>query len=405
MRLSLTLLAVSALCACGPSVEEARKTFPPISKDRPLGTKCSTTDSASLKRAPAHPLNPTGGWLGKGNSFVDYDRTMKRDKNHLELSDGCISGYVRFAVPGYLRARSYDDYFGDVYCGWSPLKVDLKPTSDFVFVSLDLCSVGDGGLDQVHEVAWFPQGTSQGILIFSTAYKSPGQALTAADTYRRELLGNSWQFNDKLAQNAAIAYLARGDLPAAKRVIEDALAILAGMKDATDGQGRIIPAFEIHRNDWASMLSYKLGMSIGTQEFDTTLSELRKVLETPSKNYAGTRDSIERMLPLYVWFNDLISGKKSPIPSPQNMEEGIVGHEPKYTANYLLSKMSEQDFVRREGANGLFWLAVKRLQSNDTRGSAELLQSFLKEQRHSTAIGFEIAAAANMRRKLLESDR
>lgn len=146
--------------------------FTQISKDRPIGTECSTSDSASVKRAPMHPLGPTGGWYESGNNLVDYNKTMVSDANHLEVRNGCISGYVRFDKPGYLQARSYDDYFGDVYCGWSPKKLQIKPTKDFVFVSLGICSVGDGGLDQVHEVAWFPDSGSTGTLVFSTAHQT-----------------------------------------------------------------------------------------------------------------------------------------------------------------------------------------------------------------------------------------
>jgi hypothetical protein len=210
------------LSACGPSVEHARKTFPAISKERPLCTKSSITDSASKRRASAHPLGPTGGWYdNNNNTLVDYTRTAQRDSNHLEMDNGCISGFVRFDKPGYLQARSYDDYFGDVYCGWSPKKLQIKPTEQFVFVSLGTCSVGDGGLDQVHEVAWFPENSSEGTLIFSTAHPSPGEKLSASETYRPSLLGNEYQFNETLATKTTADYLRKGDLAAAMKVVDD----------------------------------------------------------------------------------------------------------------------------------------------------------------------------------------
>ncbi len=401
----LTLLAlIPVICgifsACGPSVEQARKMFPPISKQRPLGTKSSTTDSASIKRASEHPLGPTGGWYESNNNLVDYSRTVKRDANHLEMSNGCISGYVRFGKPGYLIARSYDDYFGDVYCGWSPNKLQIKPTEQFVFVSLGTCSVGDGGLDQVHEVAWFPKDSSEGTLIFSTAHQSPGQQLTAADVYRPSLLGNVYQFNETLANKAAEDNLRKGDLAVARKVIADGLKVLSSMRDSVDGQtGKNIPALESHRNEWASMLSYKLGMSLGEPDFDATLLEFQKVIDSPGRGNSLTCDTVRKMLPLYVWLNDEVHGKQSKVPAPSKLEQSVVGHEPIYIANYLQSKTPEEEFVRRQGDTGVFWSGVKRFVSGDTKGSATRFDQFLMKKLYSSNYGFEVAAAAKMKQR------
>jgi len=407
MCLLAPIIVCAALTACGPSVKQARENFPQISKQRPLGTKSSTTDSASAKRASAHPYGPSGGWHDNGNTLVDYKRTAQRDTNHLEMNNGCISGFVRFDRPGYLQARSYDDYFGDVYCGWSPDKLQLKPTDQFVFVSLGTCSVGDGGLDQIHEVAWFPENSSEGTLIFSTAHPSTGEKLSAADIYRPSLLGNAYQFNEILATRAAADYFRKGDLKAACAVIDDAQKVLSSMKNAIDGQTHEeIPALQLHRDEWVSMLAYKLGSALGEPEFETTIRELQNILDTPGRGRALTCETIGKMLPLYKWLNEDIKAHGNPkvrpptIPDASTLESSIVGYEPTYIADYLQSKTPEDEFVSRQGTTGLFWSAVKRYSSHDTKGSRERFNAFLNEKRHLFKYGFEIAAAAKLKSRL-----
>ena len=54
--------------------------------------------------------------------------------------------------------------------GWSPAFVEYEPQPQPVCVAFSLCIVGDGGLDQVHELCWIPEGEEKGVIVFSTAH-------------------------------------------------------------------------------------------------------------------------------------------------------------------------------------------------------------------------------------------
>lgn len=377
------------------SVEEAKSKFAPISNSRPLGCKSGLDDSASIKRALMHPAGPTGGWYGK-KDIVEYDRTLARDSNMLVMRDNSISGFVKFDTPGRLQARSYDDYFGDVYCGWAPNTIQLKPTKEPVFVSLSLCTVGDGGLNQVHEVVWFPEGKKDGVLIFSTAHPMPGEALKASNTYSRDQLGNQYQFNAKLANDLLTEYLKTDNISEAETVITDSLKILQVMPDATSSDGPV-PAKSLHLDDWKMILGYKLGLALGRPDYAKAAAEYREILAAEYKtrhNY----DRPERMinqLPLYEWLNNLYAGKKSPVPSFGKKENGILySGDPIDITEYLTGMAEEERFLRRENT-GEFWAAAKSYAEGNKKSAKQHLDKFFAT-RLNEDMAVEIGAAANL---------
>ncbi len=281
-----TALTTTLITACGADLEADKKKYPALSTERLVGSKCGVNDSASVKRAAMHPLGPTGGWnlYGRENNQVDYSRTKKLAANYLVLDRGGISGYVKFDKPGYLQARSYDDIYGDVYCGWSPEKLEVNPTKDYVYVSLGTCSVGDGGLEQVHEVSWFPQGQQEGIIVFSSAHPEKPSPLTASDLYRPDLLGNESQFNDRLASETISDYLRQSNFKKANEVIDASRTLLSKMRDSVDGTTRKpISAKEMNREQWAMIQTYRLGLALGESNFDSLFEDLESTVNGPSR--------------------------------------------------------------------------------------------------------------------------
>ena len=150
---------------------------PRISASRPIGSRCSANDSASIKRAASHPLVHGGVWADK--STVNFDRTRMLQANELEFDNKhYIVGYVRFDTAGELRMRSYDDLYGAVYCGWSPapLKLPKREEQSSAFVKFDQCWVGHDGAEPVQEVCWFPEGQAEGTIVFSSAFRKARSA-------------------------------------------------------------------------------------------------------------------------------------------------------------------------------------------------------------------------------------
>ncbi len=369
----------------------------PISKVRPLGCRCGPNDSATVRKAFFHPKGPTGGWHGGEHDKVDYNRTIERDTNCLIMKDGNIRGFVRFDTPGYLQARSYDDLYGDVYCGWSPNKLPLKPTNKHVFVSLGYCSVGDGGLDQVTEVCWFPESSSDGILVFSSAQPSPEPKLSAADTYCPELLGNTDTFNDQLASDVISEFLRKGDLASAEKVIGDSIAALKALRHSVSGENEFIPAKETHRRDWAMIQSFELGLLIGEPSFSKKYQELIDTLSSTSHYKQHGCEIYERMHPIYLWCNDKIVGKTAAELNIPAKDGDVCGHEPQIISEYLQSASpNEAEFLRKSSTPGEFWTGIHKYLKGERQNAHFHFEKFLSTERFSHNSEFEVAAASKL---------
>jgi hypothetical protein len=237
MRLAL-LASLALWCSCTPRIVD----HPSLAKDRTPGTTCFAGDSASAKRDLSHPLGPAGGW-GTGVS-VDHGREPKASELGLNRAGiGRIAGFLRVTEDGYLRARSYDDSYGEVYCGWSPERLEVKG-GGVARVSLPTCAMGDGGLKQVHEVCWFPAGSERGKIVYSSEH--PGAKQNAAELYRKEDLGSKQYFNERLAFEVIEAARALGDRKMANEVIADSLLLIDQQQDRVEFPGgKKIPAREV----------------------------------------------------------------------------------------------------------------------------------------------------------------
>ncbi len=188
-----------------------------------------------------------------------------------------LAGFVQFAEPGELKLRSYDDTYGSVYCGWSAAKLPLAASSKPAMVRLGRCAVGDGGLDQVHEVCWFAAGKQEGKIIYSSAHPAP--TFNPVDLYRAEDLGNRIYFNDSLAFNTIEAALKLNRIAMAEQVLKDSFGALERLENLVDGtSGKPIPARQHYRDHWVRLMAFQLGLSLGKPEFspraDALASEL-----------------------------------------------------------------------------------------------------------------------------------
>lgn len=397
------LSALLVLSACSLDMRSASEKYPSISKTRPLNSACSKTDSASVRREAQHPLGPTGGWLSHDLTQVDYERVMPDASNFLTMKNGVISGYVKFDQPGYLQARSYDDYYGDVYCGWSDQKIELKKVKDPVFVSISTCSVGDGGLDQIHEVAWFPDGASEGILVFSSAYPQSQSKILASDLYQKKLLGSQYSFSSQYARSALHASLLKGDLKLARQIVSDSFSILSGLQNSVDVKNNIqIKSRDYHADDWAMILSYSLGLEVDSPDFERDMQEMQDIVAGPGNpSYRHTNSEIQKnMSPVYIWLHQsIMKKKKAPLPQLTKPEKNIYGYDPLAIVDYFSGKLPKEKFLQVGYPNQDFWFGVEAYLACKIDQAKLHLQKYLKE-RKPTEQGFEPACGALLLEKL-----
>lgn len=390
------------LSACNFDMRPGSEKYPSISKNRPLNSPCSKTDSASVKREANHPLGPTGGWLSHHATKVDYERVMPGASNFLTMKNGCISGFVKFDQPGYLQARSYDDYYGDVYCGWSDEKVHIKKVKDPVFVSISTCSVGDGGLDQIHELAWFGEGAKEGILVFSSAYPQSQSNILASDLYQKQLLGNDYFFSSQYAREVLHTAVKKGDLKLARQIVSDSFSILSGLRNSVDLKTQTqIRARAIHADDWAMILSYSLGLELDSPDFERDMQEMQDIVTGPSNSkYRNTGCEIQNnMSAVYTWLHQRVMGKNVELPVLSKLEKNIYGYNPIAIVDYLNGKLAKEKFLQEGYPNQDFWIGVELYLANKKDDAKKLLQKYQKEHKLAE-YGFEPAAGALLLEKL-----
>lgn len=409
-----TRVALIGVCACAaavagcsrvdPSVQIAadKARFPPLSAARPLGSPCSENDSASIKRG-THPLGPTGGWLA--TAVVDDARVL--DASALPSFSGAtvtavlmahesvIAGYMRVASEGVLRARTYDDIYGSAYGGWSPSRLALRPTAQPVFVALGRSAYGDGGLSQVHEVCWTPRGAATGVIVYSSAFAPRDPPLRTRQVFRAEELGVLGQtYNDRLALQMLVEVLPERDLTAAIDLVGRAEALLGALPPAVDGTtGAPIPSLLFHARDWADLLAFKLGLSVGEPGFAATADELEAITakQADSRFHFGV-ERYERLLPLYRWVDARVRGEAIELPNASRLQRGVMGFDPVTIVRYLNDGGPE----RPRTSLLPFWAGVRAYATGDRRRAAAELSTWLDSPPPGPSAGFEMGAAARL---------
>lgn len=401
-KILANLSVALTLSACSLDIRPGSEKYQSISKERPLNSVCSKNDSASVRRESAHPLGPTGGWLYKDLTSVDYKRVMPQSGNFLTMKNGCISGFVKFDKPGYLQARSYDDYYGDVYCGWSDEKIHLKPVKEPVFVSISTCSVGDGGLDQIHEVGWFADDAKEGVLVFSSAHPQNQTLIGAADLYQKKALGNENFFNSQYAKEVLHSSLVKGDLNLAKRIVLDSFSILSSLRDAIDSKTQTqIKARNLHAEDWAMILSYSLGLQLDSKDFERDMKEMQDIVSGPGEpGFRHTNCQIQKnMSDVYTWVHKRIMGQSAAVLVPEKSDKNIYGYNPVTIFKFFEGIIPKDKFLQEAYPNQDFWMGIERYLAKNKSEAKAHLQKYQKE-RKPTEHGFEPAACALLLKRL-----
>ncbi|MBL9037989.1 MAG: hypothetical protein JNG84_05680 [Archangium sp.] len=392
---------LTGCASCDPYAQIARdaKRYPAISASRPLGSPCGPNDSASIRRAAMHPLGPTGMWTRVAE--VDLSRTVERVEPPPGSSvaaalmpvGSVFSGYILAPAEGSLHARTYDDVYGEVYGGWSPVDVSLSPTPLPVFVSLGRSAYGDGGLNQVHEVCWIPKGAAMGVLVFSTAHLPATPPFPMRQLYRRNDLGNRASFNSRLVSQLVVEFLREGDAAQARALLADAEVLLTALPGAIDGStGAAIPSKVFHAREWVEVLVVQLGLAVGSDAFEPIAARLETVIGGPTAGRFCTGcEHHQKLLPLYRWVHSVARGEKAPVPDPAQLATGSVGSDPPEIARFLRGELPLKK-VRHLEPNAAFWSGMKALAADDRSTARASLESWLTANRVLLS-GFEGASA------------
>lgn len=391
-----------ALSSCSLDMRQGREKYHSISKTRPLNSTCSKNDSASVKREAQHPLGPTSRWFSHDFTKVDYERVMPDTTNFLTMKNGVISGFVKFDQPGYLQARSYDDFYGDVYCGWSDQKIHIKKTKEPVFISIATCVAGDGDLDQIHEVAWFADGAKEGVLVFSSAYPQNHSKIQACDLYQKNLLGGKGFFSSQYAKEALYSCVIKGDLALSRQIVSDSFSILSGLGNSIDSRTQTqINARFVHAEDWAMILSYSLGLELDSSDFERDMQELKDIVAGPGdSSFRHTNCQIQKaMSPVYIWLHQRVMHRDVKLPEISKSEVNINGYNPSPIVDYLNSKLSKEKFLQVGFPNQDFWIGVESYLAGKKEEAKLHLQKYQKESK-PTEYGFEPACSALLLKRL-----
>lgn len=346
------LLTILIVCSCKRAqsvVEEDKKKYPLISAERPIGSVCYPDDSASVKRRRFHPMGPTGGW--GSTAQMDTQRTKDLDKNVFSRIGPDLAGYVRFPVRGRLIMRSYDDVYGDVHCGWSPVSVEYTPQPQHVYVLFSHCGMGDGGLDQVHELCWFPAGQEKGEIVYSSAHNIDNE-LKPYELFVPKHIGvvagpgqrQHFYFHFHEADKIFDSLLAAGEMERARTLISENINNLKHLSPAVDGSTqKPISSMRFHRDTIVKLLLLKAGVDLFNSSAEQALSNAKDVLSLEPV-FPNPTDYAKDLIDLYIWAVNRVQGVNMPLPIIPDEANRVNGHDPRLIVRILSdSKMTERN--------------------------------------------------------------
>lgn len=302
LLLSIPFLLLLSGCSRTEKSWADAKGMPRISRHRTPGTLAHPGDAADVKRAPFHPLVPTGGW--NALSLLDPKRTLALSGNFLTHHENLVAGYVRFSRPSVLRIRAYDDTYGAVYGGWSPVTLRVNPSSEHQYVALGQLSAGDGGLDLVQEVVAFEDGQEGGTILWSSAHRSPTATeppVGSADLYRASELGDRRTYNHRLATRVIADLLGRGDLAEARRVTDLSIDLWEQQPEMVDSSRHPIPNRIARRGQLAYLLLIRVGLEFGSPEADQSARRIESLVAEFRREDRFTCGFYRARLPVYRW--------------------------------------------------------------------------------------------------------
>lgn len=371
------------------TVQKDKERFGLISPSRPVGAPCAPGDTASITRRPQHPLGPTGGW--RGAPLLDPARSYSGSENQFLYFNGAVSGYVRYPIAGELKARSYDDVYGAVYCGFSPERLQVAPTDAPVFVRFPTCVVGDGGLNEVTEICWFPAGSATGSVVYSSAH--PGATtLTAADVYRAEDLVTEFGAPSdrrtviRIGEARTVLHhlLLRGDSDGARRVVEYLSARLPHHAGHVDGvTAAPIPSEVGYCDTWFALTVTEAALGVRTERAIERLTAAVALIDRPGSTCRGPARAL---LPLYRWLAERLAGRDPPLPTPLSPPAArpVHGYDPAFIGELLRNpKKTDRTLPAAAfalgGRSSFFWLGVREYLAGNGTEAARYWSLFRRE--------------------------
>lgn len=383
-----------------------------ISKERPVGTNCYVEDTASIKRRSSHPRNPTGGWRLKAE--IDTSRHHDKIKNDFDLIGGEIAGCVHFPVSGKLAVRSYDDVYGSVYCGWSPSFVEYKVQQKPIYVVFPTCSVGDGGLDQVHEICWFPENDDEGIVLYSSAHTKKTE-LKAHEIFLPRHFGPFYQqgdkkyfsLNDHEADRIFDSMLIAGQLDQAKVEISRILDRLEHLAPVIDGSTRKpIPTDQFYCDEWVKILFLKSGVDLFNPAAKDSLSKAREIITNGNKYCFQSPYAID-LIDFYEWTVMRVQGSDIPTPQTKESANRVHGYDPRRIAKILSDPRLSDSTLKKSalthgGQSTYFWLGIREYLSDNANEAYRYLSLYINHPNRGSN-DFELSAAASLLAKMKQN--
>jgi len=417
MRWFWVVTAASALVlltACGDlgifgdveaRIDRDRAQFGSIARARPIGGACSKADSASVKRRRTHPRWPTGGWGTR--ALLDSGRVRRSDTNEWLAIGAEYTGYVRFSEAGRLRARSYDDVYGEVYCGWAPNLVQYTPRPEHVYVAFSRCSVGDGGLDQVHEICWFPKGSDEGMIVFSTAHPEesslePHEVYAERHISRLSDHGDStiYYFNNHVADQVLRSLLRARKTDEAHAIVTSVLGNLRFLPEVVDGSTlEPIPMMQSYAEEWLKLLLLKAGLDAPGDSSLAALDDAEVVLSAADRHCYECRYA-EGMIDLYRWAIHRLRGEIVALPVIPETASRVIGHNPHFIAEVLRDPSKNEHTLSKGmlstgGETTYFWMGIRESLAGNTQDAQRYLEQFLRDPSQGLN-AFELSATATL---------
>jgi hypothetical protein len=393
-------------------IAEDRARYPALSAARAPGSGCGPEDSASVRRRRFHPRFPTGGWGSV--ALVDEQRKPDHGGTGVVAIGNELAGFVRFDQPGRLRARSYDDVYGEVYCGWAPREVEYTPGEEPTYMAFSRCAVGDGGLDQVHELCWFPAGAEDGEVVFSTAHPDP-TSLELHEVYRERhysqisSVGGAEYFvlNEREALRILQSLLLARKADEARTVVHEVVANLPKLPQAVSGAtGESIPGRQVYAREWLTFSLLEAGLGLFDERSAVALERAREVVDGVH-DHCHPCDLARPLLPMYGWAVARVNGHHLPVPTPPADARPVHGWNPRVIAE-VLGDPSVSDATLRRGAlttggeTTYFWLALREHLAGDDSEARRYLEAYLDGPGHVLR-PFELSAAVVLSGRLSDS--
>jgi hypothetical protein len=385
------------------TIERDRARFGSISEGRPIGSPCSRQDSASVKNRKVHPRWPTGGW-GRW-ALLDPDRVRQGAANEWVDIGGEYTGYVRFAEAGRLQARSYDDIYGQVYCGWAPQAVEYTPRQDQVHVAFSRCFVGDGGLDQVHEICWFPGGGDDGVVVFSTAHPEES-TLELHEVYERRHFARlinsgdatTFTFIPHTADRVIRSLLLAGKVDEAREIVTDALGNLEYLPDSVRATTlEPIPSELLYAELWLNLSLLEAGLEIPGDASLAALARADQVVANDDGSCYDCRYTVG-MIDLYRWAVLGLRGDRLPLPGIPETAKRIWGNDPHFIVELLRDPSMDEHTLGRgtsiaSGETTYFWMGIRASLAGNREVARRFFERYIEAPNQDLS-EFELSATA-----------